>query len=99
MKRGTSKTYPPLDREGHKLHVGDRVRIVGIPDLNGMSASSRRETEEVFRHILGTYRRISGFDSFGYAGIKFVIRKGPRWGSHLVMIEPPLLALPGKGPR
>jgi hypothetical protein len=58
-----------------------------------MSVSARRETEEVFQHIVGTYKRISGFDPFGYAGIEFVIRKGTHVGSHLVMIEPPLLAL------
>jgi hypothetical protein len=93
MKSVARKIYPPLDREGRKLRVGDRVRVVGVPNLEGMSAVSRRETTSVFQHILGTYRRIAGFDPFGYAGIEFVIRKGPHWGSHLVMIEPTLLSL------
>ena len=71
-----------------------RVRVVGIPDLTGMQESERPSTEAVFRHLRGTYKRVTGFDSFGCAEIYFAIRRGRHGGLHSVAIEPELLAIP-----
>lgn len=87
--------HGPLDRNGHRLNVGDRVRVIGVPDLSGMSASGMVEALPVFQHIVGSYKRIRAFDQFGCAELCFAIRlsDGERtW--HSVWIEPFLLHLP-----
>jgi len=79
------------DAAGRRLGAGDRVRVVGVPDLTGMSAASRTDSEAVFRHLVGTYRRIRAFDRRGNAELFFRIRRGPHAGLHVVWIEPWLL--------
>jgi hypothetical protein len=81
----------PCDRDGHPLRRGDVVRVVGVPDLAGVPPAGRRESLPVFRHLLGTYRTIAGFDAHGFAELFFAIRRGPRRGRHWVAIEPWLL--------
>jgi hypothetical protein len=71
-----------------------RVRIVGVPNLAGMTKSERPSTEAVFRHLCGTYKRVTGFDSYGCAELYFAIRRGRHRGLHSVAIEPALLAIP-----
>jgi hypothetical protein len=93
------KNHLPLDRVGRKIRVGARVRVIGVPDLKFMAPSNRRESETVFRHILGTYKRVSGFDNHGFAELEFAIRNGAHRGSHLVMIEPNLLSVAHRNPR
>lgn len=67
------------------------MRIVGVPDLSGMRLPDRRASEAVFRHLVGTCKRVTGFDEYGCAEIFFTIRRGPRRGLHSVAIEPNLL--------
>ena len=89
------KTQKPFDRNGKKLSVGDRVRIIGAPDLSGMTKQGRAEAAPVFNYLVGKYKRIEAFDGFGCAEFAFVINhdNGERsW--HSVWIEPFLLHTP-----
>jgi hypothetical protein len=79
------------DVTGKPIKVGDTVRVVGMPDLSGMSAECRAESLPVFRHLLGKYKRVEEFDEYGQAWLRFTIRKGPHSGWHSVGIEPYLL--------
>jgi hypothetical protein len=81
----------PVDVAGRKLKQGDVVRVVGVPDLSSMAPAGRRETLPVFRHLVGTYKRIAGFDRYGHAELWFRIRAGRNRGLHWVAIEPFLL--------
>jgi hypothetical protein len=81
----------PTDARGRRIRPGDRVRIIGVPDLSTMHAQGRAESEPVFVHLRGTCKRVSGFDRYGHAEIFFVIRSGPHTGIHSVAIEPYLL--------
>jgi hypothetical protein len=87
----TAPRHPPVDCRGRRLRKGDRVRVVGVPELHGMTRTALRETRPVFRHLVGTYRTIAGFDRFGFAELWFQIRSGPHRGRHWVAIEPGLL--------
>jgi len=78
---------------GQRLQVGDIVRIVGIPDLSGMSADCQAESLPVFEHLVGRYKRIAEFDEYGNAWLRFKIRGGPHAGDHSVAMEPYLLRL------
>jgi hypothetical protein len=85
------KSKPAKDRKGRMLRPGMVVRVVGVPELTGMSRASGRASKPIFRHIVGTYRRILAFDEHGMAEIVLRIRAG-RWaGLHVVGIEPRLL--------
>jgi len=86
MKRLSRK-----DVTGKPIKVGDVVRVIGVPDLSGMSAECRAESLPVFEHLVGTYQRVTEFDEFGHAWLKFDIRKGRSAGTHWVAIEPFLL--------
>jgi hypothetical protein len=79
------------DVDGQTVRKGNIVRVLGIPDLSGMRDPYRRETEAVFRHILGSRKKVEGFDQFGCAILVFGIRSGPHAGSHSVAIEPHLI--------
>ena len=79
------------DVAGERLRVGDIVRVIGVPDLSGMSADCRAESLPVFEHLVGSYKRVEEFDEFGQAWLRFKIRKGPHAGYHSVGIEPYLL--------
>jgi hypothetical protein len=79
------------DLSGERIRVGDIVRIIGVPDLSGMSVECRAESLPVFKHLVGTYKRVEEFDEFGQAWLRFRIRKGPHSGFHSVGIEPHLL--------
>jgi len=79
------------DVDGRTVRKGDVVRVLGTPDLSGMTDPYRRETEAVFKHITGTRRKVYGIDQFGAAILVFGIRFGPHAGSHSVAIEPHLI--------
>lgn len=86
----------PLARKdvtGKPIKVGDIVRIIGVPDLSGMSADCQAESAPVFRHLVGTYKQVREFDEFGHAWLSFKIRGGPHSGDHSVAIEPYLLRI------
>ncbi|HEY6230498.1 MAG TPA: hypothetical protein VIW64_04490 [Pyrinomonadaceae bacterium] len=85
------KRLPRRDVTGALVAVGDIVRVVGLPDLAGMSPECRAESLPVFEHLLGKYKRVEEFDEFGMAWLRFNIRKGPHSGYHSVGIEPHLL--------
>lgn len=87
------KRLPRKDVLGRAIRVGDIVRIVGVPDLSGMSDACRAESLPVFEHLVGSYKRVAEFDEYGNAWIRFKIRKGPSAGHHAVGIEPYLLRL------
>lgn len=76
---------------GKRVRVGDVVRVVGVPNLDGMSPLCRAESLPVFEYLVGKYKRVEEFDEFGMAWLRFTIRKGPSAGYHSVGIEPHLL--------
>jgi hypothetical protein len=81
----------PLDAAGNRLKIGDRVRVLGIPDLSRMRPKPRAECLPVFKHLLGQKKRISSFDELGNAELVCRILKGKLKGLHVVGIEPNLL--------
>jgi hypothetical protein len=85
---------PPKDRNGRKLRVGDRVRVVGVPDLSGMSKQGVAESLPVFQYLVGKYKRIAAFDEYGCVQLNFFIASGKLKGWHGVGIEPYLLHVP-----
>lgn len=88
--------YEPKDRDGRRLSVGDKVRVVGVPDLSGMSKEGLAESLPVFRYLVGKYKRIAAFDEYGCARLDFAIPSGKFRGWHGVVIEPFLLHIPRK---
>jgi hypothetical protein len=78
------------DRDGVALRAGDIVRVVGVPDLRRMHPDARTEIEGVFRHLVGKYKRIDGFE-WGEARLDFRIRSEGPGHSHTVWIETHLL--------
>jgi hypothetical protein len=84
----TMKRLPPRDVTGEQLKVGDIVRVIGVPDLAGMSADCLAESLPVFQHLVGKYKRVAEFDEYGMAWLSWRIRKGPSAGFHSVGIEP-----------
>ena len=88
MKRLSAK-----DANGRRVKTGDMVRVIGVPTLAGMTPECRAESLPVFQHLVGTYRRVEEFDKFGFAWLRFKIRRGPHRGYHSVAIEPYLLRL------
>ena len=79
------------DVDGRVVRKGDVVRVLGIPDLSGMSEPYRGETQAVFKRITGTRRKVEGIDQFGCAILVFGIRTGVLAGTHSVAIEPHLI--------
>ena len=88
---GEANPHPPLDSRGHRLRVGDTVRIVGVPTLAGMGTETRAESKPVFEHLYGQYKRITEFDEVGWARLSFRIVRGRLRGWHTVWIEPCLV--------
>lgn len=83
------------DVNGHNLQMGDIVRIIGVPDLSGMSVEGRRESEPVFQYLLGKYKRIVGFDTpegmEPLVELEFRMKENDGWHTHWVWIEPALV--------
>jgi hypothetical protein len=75
------------DRDGSVVAPGDRVRILAVPDLQGMREPYREETQAVFEHIRGTVKRVESVDDHGNAVLVFFIRAGKHAGYHAVAIE------------
>ena len=82
---------PPRDAAGVLIRKGDTVRVLKVPDLSGMRPRVRRDSRPVFEHILGTYKRVFGFNELGWAELSFRILRGPHAGHHSVWIESGLL--------
>ena len=87
------KKLKPKDATGRNIKVGDVVRVVGVPDLLGMTPECRAESLPVFQYLLGKYKRVDEFDEYGFAWLWFRIRKGPHAGYHSVGIEPYFLSV------
>lgn len=81
----------PLDATGRTINIGDVVRVVGVPDLRPMARAQRARSLPVFEYLVGKYKRVLGFNQFGFVELQFAIRKGPKRGLHAVAIEPTLL--------
>jgi hypothetical protein len=89
------KLHESFDRNGKPIKVGDIVRIIGVPDLSGMSPDGLAEALPAFQHLVGKYKRVHGFDEHGCAEFSFVMHhsNGER-GWHSVWVEPFLLHIP-----
>lgn len=80
-----------IDAAGRRIEVGDRVRVLGVPDLSGMSPARAAESRPVFEPIVGSSRRVCGFGRLGHVERMVRIRAGPHAGLHVVEIEPGLV--------
>ena len=80
--------YPPLDAKGKQIGVGQMVRVVGVPDLDGMGKEEQILSRPVFQWLVGKLFRVSDFDEYGCAELDFVIPFGNSKGMHTVWIEP-----------
>ena len=94
MPRGLQRAR---DIDGRPLRCGDSVRVLGVPDLSGLDARGLKESLPVFEHIVGSYKRIVGFNKLGMAELEFRIRQGRNAGLHTVWIETHLLRLRSRG--
>jgi hypothetical protein len=83
--------YKPIDVTGKRLHVGDIVRVIGIPDLSDMTPTAFKDSKPVFQYLVGKYKKVWQFDKYGLAWISFKIPAGENRGLHSVGIEPCLL--------
>jgi len=83
--------HKPIDATGRRIRVGDSVKVTGVPDLSGMAPDCIKESQPVFEYLVGKYKKVEEFDEYGFAWLRFVIRKGPSRGSHWVALEPFLL--------
>ncbi len=91
-QRHTVRVY--RDRDGRTLRAGDKVRVVGVPDLSRMNAVVRGETQRVFAHLVGQDKRITEF-GWGEARLDFRILRGRDRGYHAVWIQTSLLKYRG----
>jgi hypothetical protein len=84
------RIHPPKDANGQTIRIGDSVRIIGVPDLSDMSPEPLKETQPVFEHLVGKYKKVHGFDEYGHVELVFQVLK---WndGIHTLWIEPFLL--------
>lgn len=48
--------HAPVDRNIPLIHVGDRVRIVGLSDLSDISPEALAETLHVFQFLMRKYK-------------------------------------------
>ena len=55
ISRRRCQPHPPIDVTGAPLLAGDRVRVVGVPDLSGMSPAERAESLPVFPRTTGLF--------------------------------------------
>ena len=81
----------PRDATGRVIRTGDVVKVLGVPHLSRMSHRAHRASRRVFTHIIGTYKRVAGFNEIGWVELSFRILHGPDAGLHTVWIEPGLL--------
>jgi hypothetical protein len=93
------KRLQRIDNTGERVRVGDMVRVIGVPDLSGMSSDCRAESLPVFQFLVGKYKRVEEFDEYGFAWLRFTIRNGPHAGYHSVAIEPHLLKVRNRSGR
>lgn len=77
----------PSDVLGRRLRAGDRVRVVGAPDLGGMGAEARTAFLTALKALRRRPRAVRGFDRRGNAELAVRIA-----GTlHILALEPGLL--------
>lgn len=64
------------DVAGERVSVGAMVRVIGVPDLAGMSPECRAESLPVFEHLLGKYSESRSLMSLGWRGSDSQFAKG-----------------------
>lgn len=57
----------PSDVLGRRLRAGDKVRVVGVPDLAGMTEDGRTSFLAALQALKRRPRRVRGFDARGNA--------------------------------
>jgi hypothetical protein len=85
--------YDPYDATGVRITPKAVVRIVGIPDLSDIPANDGLRTREVFRYLVGRYKRVDKFGPAGHVELSFRIPAGRLRGHHTVSIEPWLVRI------
>ncbi len=78
----------PVDVMGRFIRIGDVVRVVGVPSLEGMAPESIRELEPVFARLVGRYLRVNELTEQGMLGAWFSTKKGRRRSRQCVALEP-----------
>ena len=90
MKR--TKTYRRVDKDGHQVRVGDRIRVTGIPpDVRNYEENpadeEELETKTVFERCLGRTFRIDDFDEDRVELLVGSVMGRPRY-EHSIFLEP-----------
>ena len=79
----------PIDARGNQIYLGNRVRVVGVPDFSDVTPDSiRSERERIFKHVVGQCKKVDDIDQYGFIGLSFKIRKGQDAGIHCIWLEP-----------
>lgn len=77
----------PTDVLGRRLREGDKVRVVGTPDLAGMGERARTEFLDALEVLKARPRKVKGFDQRGNAELMV----GIGGTLHILALEPGLL--------
>ena len=77
----------PSDVLGRRLRAGDKVRVVGDPDLAGMTEAGRLPLLATLKALKRRPRRVRGFDRRGNA--ELMVRVGGNLS--ILALEPGLL--------
>ncbi len=76
-----------------KFHLGDKVRVVGIPKMTfAPGVKDELGTEKLFKSMLGKVYTVRGFDKYGH------IELAPK-RLNTVWIEPEFLKLRARKPK
>jgi hypothetical protein len=86
-----------MDVRGSLLRIGDRVRVIGEPNLDSIPEEDELQTRAVFTHLRGSVKRINSFNQYGLTELTFRVRSGNLQGWHSVSIEPYLLLRQSRG--
>lgn len=75
------------------VRIGDKVRIVGLPEVSDWTREQKDFSLSVFEYLVGKTKKIAGFNDLGMAEIEFRRKEGGEWVYHTVWLEPYLLRL------
>ena len=81
-----------IDKNRIPIRINDIVKVIGIPDLSGMSKECIKESLPIFKYLCGKTKKVTGIDKQnGLIELSFRILKGKNKGLHSIFIEAFLL--------
>jgi hypothetical protein len=96
-------TFRRVDKNGHRITVGDRIRVTGIPpDVRNYKENPADEeelkTKAVFERCLGRTFRIEAFDEDRVELLVGRVMGRPRY-EHSIWLEPQFIELVKRNPK